>query len=157
SASEDDKKASRKRNSTTFNSLQAVFVPPADQLGTTAAEELSGKSRSDSAPEVVESEPVSSEASSHYAAYVSGKSVDESGDEAKVEVELIVADPSQAERLDSIANSGLDASEFVSSEVQSTEQDSVKDVDEHESVPETSNVTEPESASHEELNKHEQD
>ncbi len=157
SASDDDKKALRKRNSTTFNSLQAVFVPPADQLGTTAAEELSGKSRSDSAPEVVESEPVSSEASSHYAAYVSGKSVDESGDEAKVEVELIVADPSQAERLDSIANSGLDASEFVSSEVQSTEQDLVKDVDEHESVPETSNVTEPESASHEELNKHEQD
>lgn len=158
SASEDDKKAVRKRNSTTFNSLQAVFVPPADQLGTGAAEELSGESSSDSAPEVVEPEPVSSEASSHYAAYVSGKSVDDSGDQAKVEVGEIVADPSQAERSDSIANSGLDyASDFVSSKVQSTEQVLVKDVEKHESVPGISNVTEPESAGREEFNKQEQD
>ncbi|CAN5670814.1 hypothetical protein BH10CYA1_BH10CYA1_42120 [soil metagenome] len=62
--SDADKKAARKRNSTTFNSLQAAFVPAAEALVTAE-------------PATDELVAVSNEASDEYAAYVSNKPSDQ--------------------------------------------------------------------------------
>ncbi|MBS2004875.1 MAG: hypothetical protein JST44_25415, partial [Cyanobacteria bacterium SZAS LIN-5] len=71
-APEIDKKTARKRNSTTFNSLQAVFVPSTGELAVTSDKEEAVESPAateDSSAQNIAA--VSAEASSEYAAYTS--------------------------------------------------------------------------------------
>ncbi|HEY9732302.1 MAG TPA: hypothetical protein V6C89_10340 [Drouetiella sp.] len=127
SVSEEDKKAVRKRNSTTFNSLQAVFVPAADQLATTTNTDAqsSATDQTDSAlPEVAAMEPISSEATSQYAAYVANKP----GDDVGSEESQSISETSQSEKVE-IEDLHADAQLAGSAQVETTfeaEQDSTQ-------------------------------